>query len=540
MSEPRRIMLVDDDATTLNRVGDALYQAAYSVQLCQYPTLALPTARSFRPDVLVLDVTMPVLNGYEVARSIKGFPELANTLVIFLTGTAEPRDDLRALMAGASDIWRKPFTESHLRRLHILLERYDGKVLAPNEADRLANRVLTFFSLEKTTGSFAVNPGTPFEGRAQLKDGELIVAHIGPLEGRAAVAEMLTMEDGVWRFETGPSRSSHTPVPISVSTEGYKPRVLLVDDEADLRKLAGLQLQRAGFEVVTADDGDDGHRKARSSDFDAVVADLNMPMLDGWGMLKLLKADPRTREVPVIFLSAHDDYRETLKAARAGAHDYLPKTGKAEVLVTHVKRLVQPRLAAHAMLSARSSIEDLELSLVGPIWLCRILGELEASFTLHAADEWGRYAMTVQRGRMVKASAQSGPRAASGELALMSLLVSRGARAVLAPISGYEEISQPLLLDSLTAAMRRVSELERKVTERRLETGGVAQADPGLYDLYLRIASSRDARIARALCEEKIPIEKLAEHVGFPADEVRASIIELVRRGVVSLDQERA
>ncbi|MBL8950311.1 MAG: response regulator, partial [Myxococcaceae bacterium] len=265
------------------------------------------------------------------------------------------------------------------------------------------------------------------------------------------------------------------------------------------------------------------------------VADLNMPVLDGWGMLRLLKADARMRETPVLFLSAHDDYRETLKAARSGAHDYLAKTGHAEELVNHVRKLAAPRISAHTLLRQREAIGDLELSVVGPVWLLRVLGELEASYTVHARDEWGRYSLAVQRGKLVKASASSGPRSASGTLALVSLVVSRGARAVLAPIEGQEHEGRTLLLDALTEALAQVTRLERKVMEEKLVQAKFAAPDPELYDLYLRVASSRDVRLARALCEEKVPPVKLASHLEFPEDEVRASLIEMLRRGVITL-----
>ena len=63
-----------------------------------------------------------------------------------------------------------------------------------------------------------------------------------------------------------------------------------------------------------------------------------MPRIDGWEMLKLLKADHRTSEVPVVIVSAHDDYRETLRAARAGAYDYLAKTGRSDAYVASALR----------------------------------------------------------------------------------------------------------------------------------------------------------------------------------------------------------
>jgi DNA-binding response OmpR family regulator len=528
-----RVMLVDDDELVLTQVGDAMYAAGYEVQLCQFPTLAVPTAQTFRPDILVLDLSMPVLNGYEVARSLRRFPELVRTSVVFLTGQLNPRDDLRGLLAGASDIWHKPFGDGHLQRLRDLIDTRPE--WSPSEPENLRNRVAGFYRREKTSGILAVNPGTPFEGRAELRSGEILSARLGPLEGPDALDEMLAQEYGAWRFELSGAAWQTPAASVPVLAGGYKPNVLLVDDDSDIRKLAALQLQRAGFSVTTAEDGDEGHRRARQGEFDVIVADLNMPVLDGWGMLKLLKADPKTRETPVLVLSAHDDYRETLKASRAGAQDYLPKTGHADDLVSHVKRLAAPRQGVHRALVDRESLDGVELSIVGPVWLLRILGELEASYTVHAVDDWGRYSLAVQRGRLLKATASSGPRSASGPLALVSLIVSRAARGVLAPIGGLEDEGQALLLDQLTEAVDRVSTLERKVMEEKLASAAFAPADRELFDLYLRVASTRDAQLARALCDDKVQPSALAAHLGFPEDEVRASLIEMLRRGVISL-----
>src|SRR5262249_44899328 len=103
-----RVMVVDDDAIVLNTVGDALVGAGYTVQLSQYPTMALPTAQSFQPDVLVIDLTMPVLSGFEVVKGLSRTPQLLRTIVVFLTGQLSPREDLRGLLGGATDVWHKP------------------------------------------------------------------------------------------------------------------------------------------------------------------------------------------------------------------------------------------------------------------------------------------------------------------------------------------------------------------------------------------------------------------------------------------------
>ena len=529
-------MLVDDDELLLKVAGDELYRAGYAVQLCQHPTLTVPTAKTFQPQVLILDQNMPILSGREVLSSLRSFPELSQTLVVFLSSKSSPKDELRALIGGAVDVWRKPFTAEHIKRLRRLLDELLGQPFNPNEVERKRHRVLSYYLRERATLVMAVNPGTPFEGRAELRDGLVQSARLGPLTGADAIDEMLAIDDGVWRFENPGQTATHPASAVPTNTgPGYQPRVLLVDDDADLRKLCSLQLQRAGFAVTIAEDGDEGHRKAASADFDVVVADLNMPVLDGWGMLRLLKADPRMREPPVLFLSAHDDYRETLKAARAGAHDYLRKTGHADELVQRVKSLAQPRQSVYAALKAGQNIEGLELSWVGPVWTLRTIGELELSGVLEASDDWGTYKVKFSNGRVKEVIAKAGPRAATGVLGLVSLVVSRGAIATITLTAPTADDSGPLLLDQLVDACRRVGDFEAKVVADRLKNPGAFQIDEELYALYLRVGSERDVLLLRALWEEKIAPAGLSAHLSFPPEEVKASLTELMRRGVISL-----
>ena len=120
--------------------------------------------------------------------------------------------------------------------------------------------------------SRVVNPGKPFEGRAISDRGLVTFAKMGPLSDEAAIDEMLSVADGSWRWEGGlttipEATRAAPPVPT-----GYRPRVLLVDDDPALRKLYGLQLERSGFEVVSADQGEEGHRLAVEQPFEMMVA----------------------------------------------------------------------------------------------------------------------------------------------------------------------------------------------------------------------------------------------------------------------------
>jgi len=81
-------------------------------------------------------------------------------------------------------------------------------------------------------------------------------------------------------------------------------RVLVVDDERHIVRLIQVNLEREGYQVLTAFDGKDGLQKAKTERPDLVVLDVMMPYMDGFEVLKSMKADPVTAEIPVIMLTA--------------------------------------------------------------------------------------------------------------------------------------------------------------------------------------------------------------------------------------------
>ncbi|MFO7564602.1 MAG: sigma-54 dependent transcriptional regulator [Enhygromyxa sp.] len=105
-----------------------------------------------------------------------------------------------------------------------------------------------------------------------------------------------------------------------------KPRVLVVDDEPNLRKVLGALLQQAGHEVVAEPDGESGLARVKSSPrgtFDVVISDLRMPGMDGMQLLKaLVEEDPG---LPVIILTAHGTVDTAVEAVKSGAFDFLEK-----------------------------------------------------------------------------------------------------------------------------------------------------------------------------------------------------------------------
>jgi CheY-like chemotaxis protein len=102
-------------------------------------------------------------------------------------------------------------------------------------------------------------------------------------------------------------------------------RVLVIDDEPDVRWLLRLSLERIGHEVLLAEDGLRGVAMAQRQHPDAIVLDLMMPVMDGYGVLDALAKDGRTSEVPVLVLTAKAIPSEEEQVTHAGAKRFVTK-----------------------------------------------------------------------------------------------------------------------------------------------------------------------------------------------------------------------
>jgi two-component system cell cycle response regulator DivK len=99
-------------------------------------------------------------------------------------------------------------------------------------------------------------------------------------------------------------------------------KILLVEDNEMNRDMLSRRLERKGFEVVIAIDGQAGVEMASSTSPDIILMDLSLPVIDGWEATRRIKADPSTRSIPVIALTAHAMAGDEEKALAAGCDDY--------------------------------------------------------------------------------------------------------------------------------------------------------------------------------------------------------------------------
>ena len=101
--------------------------------------------------------------------------------------------------------------------------------------------------------------------------------------------------------------------------------ILLIEDDPDIRLLIEASLQIQGLTVVCCEDGRQGIEEARRGDFQLVLLDLMMPDMSGFEVLKALKANPQTAELPVLLLSASTSDKEKAQAAELGAVKFIEK-----------------------------------------------------------------------------------------------------------------------------------------------------------------------------------------------------------------------
>jgi DNA-binding NarL/FixJ family response regulator len=135
-------------------------------------------------------------------------------------------------------------------------------------------------------------------------------------------------------------------------------RLLLVDDEPGLRTAVRAYLEDEGFQVTTANDGEEGWQKAQELLPDVVISDVMMPRCDGYGLLQRLRADERLGGTPVIFLTAKGMTADRIAGFQAGCDDYIPKPFDPDELVARLRNVVrrQERLLAEAARFADADI----------------------------------------------------------------------------------------------------------------------------------------------------------------------------------------
>ena len=139
-----------------------------------------------------------------------------------------------------------------------------------------------------------------------------------------------------------------------MTTKPARPRVLLVDDYPDAREMYSEYLQFSGFDVVEAANGIEALQSALERTPDIILMDLSLPVMDGWEATRRLKADRRTKGIPVVALTGHALAGISEGAKQAGCDAFVTKPCLPEDLVREIRKILDGPSSPHTKKARRS------------------------------------------------------------------------------------------------------------------------------------------------------------------------------------------
>lgn len=144
-------------------------------------------------------------------------------------------------------------------------------------------------------------------------------------------------------------------------------KILVVDDDANIRTLASVFLKREGFDVLQATDGEDALQQLESVRPDMVIMDIMMPRMDGWALCEALR-DTYGQDIPLLMLTAKGETSHKVRAFELGADDYLVKPFDPIELVVRVKALLKRYriVASHLVEIGRITLSRVEYDVMAP------------------------------------------------------------------------------------------------------------------------------------------------------------------------------
>jgi two-component system, chemotaxis family, chemotaxis protein CheY len=119
-----------------------------------------------------------------------------------------------------------------------------------------------------------------------------------------------------------------------------KKKILIVDDSEFVRSYHSYILQQAEFDVITAVDGSDGLEKLYSNACDLVLTDINMSNMDGYELIRRIRADEKYKLLPIIIVSTESESKDKTKGFDAGANLYIVKPSSPEMMIENIRMVL--------------------------------------------------------------------------------------------------------------------------------------------------------------------------------------------------------
>ncbi len=392
------MVLVVDDSPDVRKYIKNVLEPRFKIMEAADGREGILRAREFIPDLIVSDLLMPGIDGYELCRTLKNDVLTSHIPIILLTARVSEDSELEGFETGADDYITKPVNitmlTARLRNLldlrrQLQLERKNRMTLQPEEIPVSPMDDKFYKKLQETVETHLSDPDFNAEalGRILGMSQTTLYRKIHGLTGKTplifirtyrlkrAFQLLGTREVSVSRVagKVGFANRSyfakcfkeqfnHLPSELLALEEsgandnetflpgsGKVPRalrgqetILVVEDNDDARRYIRESLE-PGYRVVEAADGGEGISRAVEVLPDLIVSDVMMPGTDGFELCRVVKKDVRTSHIPVILLTAKASDESKILALETGADDYITKPFNTGILRARIKNLIQLR-----------------------------------------------------------------------------------------------------------------------------------------------------------------------------------------------------
>jgi len=298
-------MIVDDDEDTRDIINN-ICKSDYEVVEANDGLDALEKLERYQPDLIIMDVLMPLMDGLEASRAIREDPKYSSIPIIFLSALATKEDMQKGYLSGGDLYIPKPLNPPHFLTL---VQNFIKKTPMPIEKKQYTMEQLQEMEKPKAPDAAPAPPSKPDDTKFQ----------------KIAARQPVPF---------------HRPNPYEQISLQQPPRVMIVDDEKDMLELLRITLQE-DFEVVKASDGIEAIKKVISYQPDLFILDIMLPKMSGFQLCQSLRRNITYQNAPIVMISAKSSKKDQDYAFRMGTDAYLAKPFNTKDLLKVVSEVIR-------------------------------------------------------------------------------------------------------------------------------------------------------------------------------------------------------
>jgi CheY-like chemotaxis protein len=367
----KKILIIEDDAVIANVYRNKLSAEGYQVEVVANGESGLAVMRAFQPQLFILDLMLPGISGVEVIKQIRGEPAFASTPIIVFSNTYLTNLVQEAWRAGASKCLSKSDCTPNdiVEAVRAAIGGSGGAAPAslptPGASREGATAVAgsdAEFQAELRATCVAALPATLYSLRsglqalvkaehetARLKQIHELYRIVHSLNGNAGLAGLVQIGNFASAFEALLKEIYEKPKNLNPSTirtiaaavdflgvlfqkgtqperqEIPPPKILVVDDEAISRRAVVYALEKARLKSISVEDPQKALQLLTENEFDLVFLDVDMPGMTGYELCAKLRALPRHKKTPVVFVTCLNDFDNRTSSTMAGGNDFIAK-----------------------------------------------------------------------------------------------------------------------------------------------------------------------------------------------------------------------